>query len=260
MTKKLTMGCVGVVVLGFASVTHADTLKMMFGGVAGQSTGYYYTGGARAANFFDTSTTAGKFAWTVVAGGVGQSYGGHTFDVGDTFFTFCTELTQNISNNGTYTYDLVAPSTIPNPAGGNPGFTMNSFRASLLAELFRENFVTATTTTALNAAAFQMAVWEIVYQDGTGANGSASSLGEIDLNAKTGIFSMDNSDAGDQANIWLALLDGDYPADPDWLIGFSNTSKQDQVTMVPLPAPVWMAAVGLLGVVVGRRRLGRIAV
>ena len=258
MLKNLTVGCAGVVVLAFAGVTQADTIGMRFDGITGQSTGFSYTSGARTSDF-GGSTTAGKFAWTVTTGG---TYGSHTFGTGATFFTFCTELTQFISPGTTYTYDLVSPSTLPTPPGGIPGFTMGSFRAGLLAEFFQNNFKTATTGTTLQAAAFQMGVWEIVYQDDTAAagDGTFDSLGEITLNTLSGIFSMDNASAGGVANGWLSSLMGTYSADPDWLVGFGSSTTQDQATLIPLPPPVWLAAVGLVGVVVGRRRLGRVAV
>ena len=44
MMKRLTAGCVGVVVLAFAGVTQAATIDMRFDGITGQSTGYFYTG------------------------------------------------------------------------------------------------------------------------------------------------------------------------------------------------------------------------
>ena len=259
MMKKLTMGCAGIAVLTFTGVTQADSVRLEFNGVQSyQNTDYDYVDGARHADF-DGNTIAGKFAWTVVTGG---TYGTAIFNQGDTFFTFCTELTQNIQNGVEYDYDLVGPSQVPDPG---QGFTMGSFRASLVAEFFDKFFVTASTGTDTQAAAFQMGVWEIVYQDDTatakGGDGTFDSLGEIDLNTLRGVFFMSNGVAGGQANDWLDMLSGSYPVDPDWLVGFKSTSFQDQITtMVPLPAPVWMAAVGLLGVVVGRRTLGRVAV
>ena len=113
-----------------------------------------------------------------------------------------------------------------------------------------------------NSAAFQMGVWEIVYQDDTAAagDGTFDSIGEITLNTLSGIFSMDNASAGGVANGWLSSLTGTYSADPAWIVGFGSSTIQDQVTLIPLPPPVWLAAVGLVSVVVGRRRLGRVAV
>jgi len=257
MMKKLSVGCVGVAVLASAGITQADTIGMTFDGITGQSTSYSYTG-VRAAGgaSFGGNTTAGKFAWTVTTGG--GTCGNHAFAENETCFTFCTELTQNISQGSKVLYTLQGPSSLPDPSGG---FGMGSFRAALLAELFDNHFVAATTAAGtLDAAAFQMAVWEIVYQDGTGAGGSASSLGELTLDTLAGTYSTGNNVAGALANSWFIGLTGSYATDPDWLVGFGSTTKQDQITMVPLPAPVWMAAVGLLGVVVGRRRLGRVAV
>ena len=54
------------------------------------------------------------------------------------------------------------------------------------------------------------------------------------------------------------MMTGNYPADYS-LIGFGSGSAQDQLLLVSLPAPLWLAGVGLAGVVFRRKKLQRLA-
>ena len=82
------------------------------------------------------------------------------------------------------------------------------------------------------------------------------------------LFAQDVADNPDAqlADMWLDALTGGYLANGT-LIGFGSDSESlsasDQLgmpAMVPLPAPIWLASMGVLGIVFGRKRLRRLAV
>ena len=97
------------------------------------------------------------------------------------------------------------------------------------------------------ASAFQAVIWDIVYD----YNGSQSSLDRDSGNVRflsgidAGLFSQYAGLAGD--------LLGDSSAG---VIAYTNSSYQDQLGMqvVPLPGAAAMAALGLGGVAIRRRR------
>jgi len=165
--------------------------------------------------------------------------------------TYCCELTQYVSQNKAE-YELVpvedAPSTAP----------MGDIRAQALRDLYAyadgDQFVTQNTEDNRDfTAAFQIAVWEIVYDyDGTLASLDIGD-GELiitDRNAgglRTGI-------EGFLADLFGAIgLGADFPE----LYAVINPCAQDQLVMIPLPAPFAMAAVGLAAVAWRRRKLAR---
>jgi len=151
---------------------------------------------------FDTSldggasfhrTSAGELHWTRAPGGE--------------FDAFCIELTQRLGY-GKYTYDLL-------PMENN-----------LLSELWGRDY--GKIGDADTAAAFQLAVWEIVYD-------------EPALDLKGGMFrikgAIESQAYFKTAQSWLGELDGSGPkAD---LLAMSNPRFQDQVTAAPLPASIW---------------------
>ena len=114
-----------------------------------------------------------------------------------------------------------------------------------------------------------MAVWEIGYEDrlaelGSGGGPTLSEL--LAADADTFIVSNDSA-VVDLANAWLDELTGTVLDDN--LMGFDSlteiphahmiSSPESPPAMVPLPAPVWLATVGLFAVVFGRKKLRRLA-
>ena len=111
-----------------------------------------------------------------------------------------------------------------------------------------------------------MAVWEIGYEDrlaelGSGGGPTLSEL--LAADADTFIVSNDSA-VVDLANAWLDELTGTVLDSS--LMGFDSLTEiphANQITsspaMVPLPAPLWLATVGLFAVVIGRKKLRRLA-
>ena len=172
------------------------------------------------------------------------------FTKGSSIFTFCVEL-QNLGDPTTFTG--ADPEDVPIPGG-----PMGENKAQVLSSLYQNHYQDAATKGELEAAAFQMCVWEIVYEDLSTffatANPGDQVTGLSLLDTDGGDFSA-TGDAQGLANSWLLndifwnskILDG--------LIGLTNGTYQDHMALVPLPAPVALAGVGLLGVIFGRKRL-----
>jgi len=144
----------------------------------------------------------------------------------DDFVAWCFDIAQNVGNHVTY-------HMASNPLG--------DARASLLNRLFTSFYHEVDTTT--EGAAFQVAIWEIVYED----LASALTVDDGDFRA------WHNDDVEDQANTWLANLGTEEKYSISYYLSGTN---QDLLTAapVPLPAGVLLLGTGLGALVVARRR------
>ncbi len=162
------------------------------------------------------------------------SAGGYTGTWNSSAIVFwCIELTQYFGFGGNYT-DYTA--SLP----GNSSFGM-------LGQLFNEAY--GTTTDARHSAAFQLAIWEIIYD------------GDLDLHA--GGFHVTSGDAATitLAQGWLNAL-GNF-SDTYNLVWLHSDSHQDFVTFgrpfvdlrstVDEPAPLALLAAALVVAFAGRR-------
>lgn len=152
------------------------------------------------------------------------------------FAAFCIDLMQTLKNPDVYTLknDLLSSDVVSN-----------------IDKLFTSAY--ATVTTSLNAAAFQVALWEIVYDTGT--------AGGFDLDS--GNFLTMLTDGGVERNeaVEVAaenLLQGLATAQMGGynLTFLHSEAGQDLVTAspVPLPAAGWMLIAGVGGLVAMRRK------
>jgi len=170
------------------------------------------------------------------------------------FHTFCTELTQTVSTSGPVVYDMVALAGAPQPGAG-----MGTFRAGLIQNLY-DTYGSLRMNSRTESAAFQLAIWEIVHEGDTGdlnvltgdlqVVGHAGNASHSVLNSHDG-FGMS---AATLANTWLANL---VSVQVTTLRALVNSAHQDQIAVIPLPAPVLMAGLGLLAVPLLRRRVFR---
>ncbi len=140
--------------------------------------------------------------------------------IGD-FIAFCVDLGKHMKNGQTY----VTSST--SAFGGSVD--------SNVASLF--NTAYAGVDTAVEGAAFQLALWEIITDSGSGFNLGSGAFSVI--STSTAILS--------QASSYLTGLSG--PATGNYALTFLNSSgSQNLVTVSPVPIP---AAGGFLAVALG---------
>jgi hypothetical protein len=200
---------------------------------------------------------AGVFNWTVLSSNSSEF---HNFAPGAQVQTFCVEVTQFVGNE----YD--GANLTDMPQGKDPNQPdISPIRASLIGELYgRYRAFAMDESVSLNeqrdrVSAFALALWELTHE-GTNADDSQLVSGDM-LHVGTGnfqAFQLNGQSGGTSlANTWLASLEGGHGINPN-LFGWTHSQYQDQIVFIPLPAPLALAAVGLVGMGVARRRLSRL--
>lgn len=222
----------GVAALGLGSAAKADVVATFTG------TSPYST--ASTTNFGGTidGMPVGTFNYTVVSSTDPRFSG--------TFQSFCADYFQPVTTGQTYSYTPVAISALPD-VGTDPT------KLARIQGLYNRFYKTATTGNADQGGAFQLALWEILY-DGTGT-----------LNLNSGNFTATGLNGSANATIaqsWLNTLDDPNappPANSYQLVGLFNKDFQDQIlpfsspASVPAPAALVLAVIGG-GVLLARRR------
>lgn len=205
-------------IVSCAGLANADTYTLRYDGHGDGRTVNYSTDSGAHYN----GTFAGEFRW---------------FRTGSTpsipngeMSTFCIQLTEsNPSVGSSETYTLVDPANAPD------GANMGADRRNLMNELFGRYFATLDLNNDDQCAAFQISVWEIVYDSGVALNG--------------GSFRVQNGGSWySTAQTWLNSLDGTGPMATTRAL--TNGSRQDHI--IPTPGAAALAGLGLLAV--GRRR------
>lgn len=218
------------VLTGLTGIASAETVTAKFSSVAPSRTLYYsFNGNA-------TNTVAGLFNWTNVSGALTEP-----------FSSFCIELDEHISYSHTYTFDVTQPADAP---------TLDAGRADALSELwgvFHGDLADGDAAQQRNnAAAFQIAVWEIVHDDDRNVlndNGVFHARGSSTSAAWT---------LQAQAMLdWIGMYEGDRANN---LAALVTPRYQDQLAVIhaPAPAAVW-GGIGLLtfaGMIRRRMRCG----
>ena len=174
---------------------------------------------------------AGVFHWVRSATNPG-TYAGIPL-AGQKFDAFCLEPDQEIPSGANVAYTVVDLASAP-PDGATGG-AMGAAKADQIAELWGR-FRTAIGTDGVKAAAFQLAIWEIVTDSGKDLDG--------------GVFRADTSTAAggtiaNQAQAWLNAVNGTGAKAN--LLAMSSGVDQDQVFEVPPTTPLTKGQTATIG-------------
>ena len=211
--QKTMLGCLVIAAIGGTNSASAAPITV---------TGWAYPNG-QSVNI--QSTLPNKTINGVGAGGFA------TTDGTSSFISWCVDILQ-------YTYfgSAVNDYTVINAA------TMfDAARANALGQLATQYLGSVTNTTT--SAAFQLAVWEIVYE--TGSNPFTLASGNFKAS--------NNTNAINQANTWLGSLSGTSTYSTNVL---QSGTRQDLLTFTTVPEPSMLAlfGIGLAGLGFAKRK------
>lgn len=232
---KITRFAVTVAALATLSgVASADVVSMKFlGKGSGQNVKWKLNGGS------ETSTFAGQLRHDITSGtGIGADFVGE-------HLTYCTDIYQYVSSSYK-TFDIVALDTAPNSS------PMGMGRAQALYDVFSV-YAPMTLISGIDnefAAAFQIAIWEIVtdYNDGVGLSSINVDGGNFKLTKVNGSSSRTSA-----FNTHLADIFGTIGAGASTnLVALTNGGAQDQLFHIPAPGPLALAGAGMF--MLARRR------
>jgi hypothetical protein len=220
-----------VVLAASATSVRAGFITATFNGVSPGDTVTFKLNGGNS-----VSTSAGEFNWTYVSG--------TPLGTGSTFKTFCIDLTHFITPGHTYTYNLDDP-TSPNADAQVFSGGLGAAKAAMLSDLFGQYY--GNIQDNHTAAAFQIAVWDIVYDGGVPTSSSPFQV-------------ISTGTAETMALSWLNNLD---PQSPGLMVLDSTSLNQNQITFAPpvvVPEPSTfvlglIAGAGIFGAALRRRKL-----
>lgn len=187
----------------------------------------------------------GEFIWQISGDGYGLTFnpvglGAHGV-AGNRFLSFCVETSETISSGTNYDADLNTESVLTGvPLHAKTAWLYSQFIKGTLAGYDYSD--STTLGRSGSGAALQAAIWDFQGQSySSGGLGSgAGSIAELRDAFKALADAASPSDIGNVRilNIWVFNSSRESP-----------NQRQDMLVMIPLPAPVWMAGIGLCGVV-----------
>ena len=237
-----TTGLAIAAALGVSAAASANSLTLTFLGFGDSTTtGVRYNsnlGWSSRSSASLTNITVGVHRWGIY---------------GQERASFCTQLFEGVTVGQTYTFNVVAPSQVPeadDPTNA-PG-PMGAIKAALINDLYRRYY--ADLAGATQVGAFQLAIYEITHENlaATSASEAVSQLaldkGAFQSGKAGGLYAT-------AASMLASLGQGGFGSMGPNLLGLSNASAQDQLLVVPIGAPAVLAGFGLIGLGFMRRRM-----
>jgi hypothetical protein len=237
-----TTGLAIAVALGVSAAASANTMTLTFLGFGDSTTtGIRYNSNlswsSRSSSSL-TNITVGVHRWGIY---------------GQERSSFCTQLFEGVTVGQTYTFNVVAPSQVPevDEPYNAPG-PMGAIKATLVNDLYRRYY--ADLAGAGQIGAFQLAIYEITHENLT-ANSASEAVSQLALDK--GAFQAGKAGGlyATAASMLASLGQGGFGTMGPNLLGLSNASAQDQLLVVPIGAPAILAGFGLIGLGFMRRRM-----
>jgi len=238
---KTRFAITAVVALAGSGAALADTVDVRYVG-AGQGRTVKFDYNGQRQNVF-----AGQLEHAFSNGtGIGSQLSGN-------LLTYCTDLVEHTSSS-TSTFQVTDPANAP-------GVAMGVARADALRDLytFAGGAQNASGADRDYAAAFQIAVWEIVYDYDQNAGRSSMDIESGAFEAyRTNGSTLSSAIRGHLTSFFDAIGMVGPRGDGMDLYAVINDGKQDQLVelgaMVPLPSAAGLGFAGLAGLVGVRRR------
>ncbi len=217
----------------FAALSSADTVNMSYVGTG-------HGDNARITSPSGTlSVFAGQLKHSITGGtGVGTMFSGQ-------YVTFCSDITQYVSSSSS-TFQVVGVNEL------RFGAPMGLDKAAAINRMFTFAGGAEVSPTVDNsfAQAFQLAIWEVIYDYSNSGGRTALDIGGGSFSAtKTNGNAFSTAVNNHLSDFFDAAVSGNA-ATP--LLGLGSESRQDQIIHVPAPGAAALAGVGLL--LVGARR------
>ncbi|MBL8086635.1 MAG: PEP-CTERM sorting domain-containing protein [Chthonomonas sp.] len=179
----------------------------------------------------------------------GTRTGGTDTLVPATYNAYCVELGEFINTGVNTTHQNVTPllgsSTVPG------GVVFNSGRTDAMERLWGSYF--GLVNTAEKSAAFQLAVWEIAFDNDLSLTNASGNLVGRDRDASMSGIQLDP--VSQIAQGWLMNVATGAATQRQKLLLLSGQGTQDLITPVPEPASIFAIAVG--AAMLARRRKNR---
>lgn len=231
----------------FACAAQANSVEYQFNSVTNGGIGLTPYMGSTA---MSSAGSVGLYNWTII----GPSSLG---PVGMNFSTFCIDIPQDIALNGQYDYTVTDPSNAPKPVSTYMNGPMGADNAAALGRLWAADIGNVLNATSVKneleaAAAFQLAVWKIVYNEAPDNLNTNDALDNLTIKLYTADSATETQINTDAFNWASAALNSSGPGTP--LIALSSTTAQDQITMAPTPAAAIAGLVLMAGIFVFRLR------
>lgn len=229
----------------------AATIKAKYMGL-GQNTGTYNISMTHSQGTISANVNAGALKH--------QVQGDSELFAGQMLRTFCIDIAQNVVGQ-VKTYDVVSVASAPEPDA--PTGAIGTIRAGYLQSLYA-NAIEAglidrrgSATDAMTnqqAAAFQLVVWELAFED-AGILSAAVGLGNYKDLLKVDAFKVTNSFNATVFNMTENFFEWAFAGDTlGGLRAMVSGTAQDQLVIIPLPTGGALALAGLAGVAIRRRR------
>jgi hypothetical protein len=219
------------------------------------------------AGTFHEQGGAGLFHWQGVASNPAGFKGNFT--------SFCTDIKDFVQFNKQFQYVLSDLGTAPIMNGFNEGvntdlaggMNANGNKAGMIAALYGQHYGAVINTTgstrAFNASAFQLCIWEIVYEQTIPASLNTYDVTQYSSGGKG--FEAIGLAAGlaTTANNWLHTLDLSATAPRMSLAALTSgdtttpANAQDQIVIVPFPTAI-SCGMALFGVLLIGKRISHV--